>query len=100
MSVLSRPRRAAAVEALQLATAAVAAVDLWVAAVHDDQNTRFQNTDHKLGVSNVANLTVKWVFTTGGDVSATPAVDGATVYVVDWAGNLFALDRDSGAQVW
>jgi polyvinyl alcohol dehydrogenase (cytochrome) len=100
MSISSRPRRAAAVAALLVATAALAAGDLWVSAGHDDQNTRFQSTEHKLGVSNVANLTVKWVFTTGGDVSATPAVDGATVYVVDWAGNLFALDRDSGAQVW
>ena len=43
---------------------------------------------------------MKWAFTTGGDVSATPAVDGSNVYVPDWAGNLYAVDRSTGAQVW
>ena len=45
-------------------------------------------------------LTKKWEFTTGGDVSATPAVDGERVYVPDWAGNLYAVDRATGAVVW
>ena len=31
---------------------------------------------------------MKWSFTTGGDVSATPAVDGDTVYFPDGAGSL------------
>jgi outer membrane protein assembly factor BamB len=44
------------------------------------------------GVSNVAGLEKKWEFTTGGDVSATPAVDGDTVYFPDRAGNLYAVD--------
>ena len=47
-----------------------------------------------------ASLTKKWELTTGGDVSATPAVDGQRVYVPDWAGNLYAVDRATGAVVW
>ena len=39
---------------------------------------------------------MKWELTTGGDVSATPAVDGDAVYVPDWAGNLYAVDRATG----
>ena len=42
----------------------------------------------------------KWEFTTGGDVSATPAVDGDTVYFPDWAGNLYAVDKATGAERW
>ncbi|MCB0032571.1 MAG: PQQ-binding-like beta-propeller repeat protein [Anaerolineales bacterium] len=45
-------------------------------------------------------MTVKWVFTTEGDVSATPAVDGETVYFPDWAGYLYAIDRRTGLPKW
>ena len=45
-------------------------------------------------------LTVKWAFTTGGDVSATPAVDGTAVYFPDFAGNLYKIDRDTGEVIW
>ncbi|WP_246069660.1 PQQ-binding-like beta-propeller repeat protein [Humibacillus xanthopallidus] len=40
------------------------------------------------------------MLSTGGDVSATPAVDGQRVYVPDWAGNLYAVNRSTGAVVW
>lgn len=72
----------------------------WVSAGHDIQNTRYQNAESKIDPSNVANLAVKWQFTTGGDVSATAAVDGSTVYVPDWAGNLYAIDQKTGSEVW
>ena len=45
-------------------------------------------------------LTQKWVVTTGGDVSATPAVDNEKVYFPDWAGNLYAVDKATGGVVW
>jgi polyvinyl alcohol dehydrogenase (cytochrome) len=72
----------------------------WPSAGHDLQNTRYQNTESKIKPSNAGSLTPRWVFTTGGDVSATPAVDDTAVYFPDWAGNLFALDRNTGAQIW
>jgi polyvinyl alcohol dehydrogenase (cytochrome) len=37
-----------------------------------------------IGVSNVKRLKTKWVFTTGGSVSATPAVVNGAVYFPDW----------------
>ena len=73
---------------------------LWLTAGHDLRNTRYQNTESTLTVANIAGLAVKWQFTTGSDVSATPAVDDTAVYVPDWAGNLYALDRSTGAQLW
>jgi polyvinyl alcohol dehydrogenase (cytochrome) len=77
-----------------------AGAGLWLTAGHDLRNTRFQNTETTINVANVANLAVKWQFTTGGDVSATPAVDDTAVYFPDWAGNLFAVDRNTGALLW
>ncbi|HEX4984160.1 MAG TPA: PQQ-binding-like beta-propeller repeat protein [Ilumatobacteraceae bacterium] len=72
----------------------------WISAGGDLQNTRSQPSETKLTVDNVASLTQKWAFTTGGDVSATPAVDGNTVYVPDWAGNLYAVNKNTGQQIW
>jgi len=72
----------------------------WPTAGGDLQNTRYQSSENKISPSNVGTLEKKWAFTTGGDVSATPAVDGTTVYVPDWAGNLYAIDRKTGQQVW
>ncbi len=72
----------------------------WPSAGGNRENTRFQQSEHKLSVSNVGGLQVKWQVTTAGDVSATPAVDADTVYAPDWAGNLYAVDRKTGAVKW
>ena len=74
--------------------------DGWNSAGGNLQNTRFQANEKTLSVSNVDELEVKWEFTTGGDVSATPAVDGDTVYFPDRAGNLYAVDKWTGQQRW
>jgi polyvinyl alcohol dehydrogenase (cytochrome) len=49
---------------------------------------------------NVKNLKTKWTFTTGGDVSARAAVVNGVAYFPDWAGNLFAVDANSGKLIW
>ncbi len=72
----------------------------WSSAGGDRANTRNQPSEHKISPETVGDLAVDWVLTTGGDVSATPAVDDTTVYVPDWAGNLYAVDRKTGAVVW
>lgn len=72
----------------------------WLTSGQNLQNTRYQSSESKINVNNVSNLSVKWQFTTGGNVSATPAVDGTTVYFPDWAGNLYAVDENTGTLVW
>jgi polyvinyl alcohol dehydrogenase (cytochrome) len=72
----------------------------WTSAGGNRQNTRYQQSEHTLSPSNIGALTPKWVFTTGGDVSATPAVDTDTVYFPDWAGNLYAVDKLTGVLKW
>ncbi|MEH2373744.1 outer membrane protein assembly factor BamB family protein [Nostoc sp.] len=64
------------------------------------KNTRNQATERYLKPENVASLSPKWVFTTGGEISATPAVVDGAIYLPDWAGNLFKIDAQTGAQIW
>src|SRR5215471_13349041 len=73
---------------------------LWSSAGQNPNNTRFHSNEHTISVDNVSRLAVKWMFTTHGDVSATPSVDGAHVYFPDKGGYLYALDRNTGAVVW
>jgi len=62
------------------------------------------NTASNYGVSistrNVSNLQPKWVFTTGGEVSARPAVVDNVIYFPDWAGNLYALNANNSHVIW
>ena len=49
---------------------------------------------------NVGRLQLKWTFTTGGDVSARAALVSGVLYFPDWAGNLYAVNANSGQTVW
>jgi polyvinyl alcohol dehydrogenase (cytochrome) len=83
-----------------LPAAADAADSSWPTAGQNLGNTRYQNQSGGISVQTVGGLTQKWVFTTAGDVSATPAVDATRVYFPDWAGYLYAVDRKTGQLVW
>ena len=72
----------------------------WRIAGQNLNNTWSQPAEHSISPANVKELKPKWVFTTGGDVSATPTVDGDAVYFPDWGGNLFAVQKDSGRLIW
>jgi polyvinyl alcohol dehydrogenase (cytochrome) len=63
-------------------------------------NWRSAPSEHKIGVSNAASLAVKWSFTTGSDVSATPTASDNNIYFPDWAGNLYAVQANDGKLVW
>jgi len=72
----------------------------WRIAGQNLNNTWSQPAEHSISPANVKDLSPKWVFTTGGDVSATPTVAGDAVYFPDWAGNLFAVSKHSGRLMW
>ena len=72
----------------------------WRIADQNLNNSRSQPAEHSISPANVQGLRPKWVFTTGGDVSATPTVDGDAVYFPDWGGNLFAVKKESGGVIW
>jgi polyvinyl alcohol dehydrogenase (cytochrome) len=72
----------------------------WGMIGHDSTNTRNQPFEHTIGPSNVNQLRVKWIATTTGDVSATPAVVNGAVYFGDFGGTLWKLDAATGAVIW
>jgi polyvinyl alcohol dehydrogenase (cytochrome) len=77
----------------------VSPVPSWLFAGQDATNTRAQ-TETKISVANASRLAVKWVFTTHGDVSATPTVANGIVYFPDFGGYVNAVDAKTGALVW
>src|ERR1700751_1522097 len=74
--------------------------DAWAFWGGNISNTHSNPFERTLTTKNVSQLAPKWTFATGGDVSATPTVDSGSVYVPDWAGNLFKIDRRTGEKIW
>ena len=72
----------------------------WPMIGHDPTNTRNQPSEHKIGPENASGLALKWVATTAGDVSATPAVANGAVYFGDFGGMLWKLDAKTGQVIW
>ncbi len=72
----------------------------WLSGGQNVSNTRNAASENKLTPANVGTLKKNWEFTTGGDVSATPAVDDRSVYFPDWAGNLYRVDAKTGTERW
>jgi polyvinyl alcohol dehydrogenase (cytochrome) len=78
----------------------------------DIANTRSQPAEWRIGPWNASRLSPKWVITTAGDVSATPAVVTESsgrpgrhrrrqvVFFPDWGGRLWKLDAETGEVLW
>ena len=79
---------------------AAKAQDNWLTSGQNLQNTRYAKNESSISVDNVSSLKTKWVFTTEGDVSATPAVDESAVYFPDWKGNLYKVNAATGEMMW
>lgn len=72
----------------------------WPSAGQNLSNTRTQPLESKIGPGNVRQLRPKWVFTTHGFVSATPAVEHGAVYFPDWGGYINAVEAETGKLIW
>src|SRR2546423_6051582 len=72
----------------------------WRMIGHDSRNSRNQPFERTIAPANASRLAVKWVATTAGDVSATPAVVRGAVYFGDFGGMLWKLDADTGQVIW
>ena len=92
---------AAAVLAFASVTLAwnVAGAD-WRMIGYDAGDNRTQPFERRIGVDNVSHLAKKWVASTAGDVSATPAVADGAVYFGDFGGMEWKLDADTGKVIW
>jgi polyvinyl alcohol dehydrogenase (cytochrome) len=72
----------------------------WAMIGNDPSNSRNQPFEHSIGPANASKLALKWVATTAGDVSATPAVVDGAVYFGDFGGMLWKLDAETGEVIW
>jgi polyvinyl alcohol dehydrogenase (cytochrome) len=91
---------ACAFMALLLAGTGAAAAAEWRNWGGGRDNARQALAEQRISPATVHQLALRQVFETGGDVAATPTVDGSAVYFPDFDGNLYALDRRSGALLW
>src|SRR5690349_19531258 len=73
---------------------------VWRMIGHDSTDTRDQPFEHTIGPTNVGQLALKWLASTTGDVSATPAVADGAVYFGDFGGTLWKLDAATGQVIW
>jgi len=70
----------------------------WPTYGHDIHHTF--NGKTKLDALTVHTLLPKWYFHTGDAVTANPIVVGGKVYFGSWDGNFYAVDGETGQQIW
>jgi polyvinyl alcohol dehydrogenase (cytochrome) len=86
--------------ALAAAAPAAATTPSWPMAGQSASGDRWQPLETAITPANAGTLAAKWVFTTHGDVSATPTESGGAVYFPDAGGWLNAVDASTGALLW
>lgn len=67
---------------------------------HDLRRTFATRCDTPIDATSAATLVPKWYVDTPKTVTASPAVVDGVVYVGDWTGTMFALDAETGDQLW
>jgi outer membrane protein assembly factor BamB len=77
--------------------------DDWPKYLRDLSNSA-HSAESGIDSSNVASLKTKWTFSTGGEVSASPAVatvNGiSTVFLGSYNGNFYAINAVTGQKIW
>jgi polyvinyl alcohol dehydrogenase (cytochrome) len=71
----------------------------WISYGRDLSNTRHNDHEQRLSVDSVANLQLKWSWTTAA-VTSTPAYRDGRLYFGDWSGFIVSLDAASGQEHW
>ena len=66
----------------------------------DLKNTRFNPHEKSLGKGNVGGLKPRWRREVGAPIQTTPAVVGDTLFFTTYAGDLWALDSQTGQVRW
>ncbi|XP_071691199.1 uncharacterized protein [Rutidosis leptorrhynchoides] len=66
----------------------------------DLSNRRYAYGETNISPETVNNLTLKWKFFAGKDITATPAIYNDTIYFPSWNGNIYALNASNGSVIW
>ncbi|KAM7508051.1 hypothetical protein LguiA_018504 [Lonicera macranthoides] len=72
----------------------------WINHGGDIYNRSFASKETKITPSTVSNLTLKWSFYAGKDISATPEIYEGTIYFPSWNGYIYAVKAEDGSFVW
>ena len=72
----------------------------WPMYGHDARRTFSQPCERAISPSTVGRLLPDWFLHTNDSVTASPVVDGGTVYVGAWDGTFYAIDAADGAVRW
>jgi len=56
--------------------------------------------EKKISVETVSNLSLKWKFEAGKDITATPAIFYGVLYFPSWNGNIYAVRTEDGSLMW
>lgn len=72
----------------------------WINHGGDINNRRYASEESKISLESVGNLSLKWKFYAGKDITATPAIFDGTVYFPSWNGNIYAVRASDGSLVW
>jgi len=71
----------------------------WPMFLQNPQRTA-ATVDPKLSVSTAGTLKVKFAFAAGGPISTSTSIVGTTAYVGSWDGYEYAVNTQTGAQIW
>jgi polyvinyl alcohol dehydrogenase (cytochrome) len=67
---------------------------------HDPSNTRLNASEKRITRETVVSLTERWSKHELVGVSGTPTVASGVAYFGDWTGTVWAVDAETGADVW
>jgi outer membrane protein assembly factor BamB len=93
------PRVLLTVVVLLLAAPAQASAQNWMQLGGSAEHSRHNTNETTIGTANVASLRIDWTAIVSG-ASAAPVTWGGIVYVSSGRRGLFAIDAQTGAQLW
>ena len=61
---------------------------------------RYNPVENVLNVHSVRTLQIKWSYTTGGNINASPSVANGVVFIGSWDYNVYAFNASTGVNLW
>ena len=72
----------------------------WAVYGHDASNTRTNTSETEIDSTTVSELAASWEIDGLVGVTGTPTVTDGVAYFGDWTGAIWAVDADTGDEVW
>ena len=66
----------------------------------DLAHTSFNNTENLLDIKKISTLQPVWTYKAGAVIASAPTLVNGVLYFGDWAGNVNAVDAQTGTLIW